>query len=101
MNALAQIDGQRALTVAAFDALISLTLAGPTVVARHNTTSFAARHLLERLQASGMADVTSTADSLTMQLFGIRATAHGGTAISILRAWQSAARDTLAQGVRR
>lgn len=90
------IDSQRAMTVMAFDALITVSL-----TSGGEMRSFTARGLVERLHAAGLADVTSTADSLTMVLCGIKASAHGGTALALLRNWQSAARDSAAQGVRR
>lgn len=84
------MDGQRILTIAAFDALIEVSLHGGSLV-----PSTTARHLVERLANCGLADVSSTADSLTMQLYGI--TANGGTALALLRNWQSAARDRVGQ----
>ena len=95
------MDMQRVLTLAAFDALIEVSLshtAEPTV---GTLPGFSARHLVEQLHSSGLADVTSTADSLTMRLYGVTASAHGGTALALLRNWQRAARDSMAtQAVR-
>lgn len=93
---LPMLDAQRAHTIAAFDALIDRALAQ----SNSPIPGYAARHLLEQLSACGLANATSTADSLTMDMFGIRATANGGTALALLRNWQSAARDGLAAGVR-
>lgn len=90
------IDSQRALTIAAFDALIDVSMAKSTEL----MPFYSARILLQQLDSSGLADVTSSGDSLTMVMFGVRATANGGTALALLRNWQSAARDSMAQGVR-
>lgn len=93
---LPMLDSQRALTIAAFDALIDRNLTNST----DPLPGYAARSLLQQLDTSGLAAITSTGDSLTMAMFGVRATANGGTALALLRNWQSAARDSVAQGVR-
>lgn len=91
------MDDQRVLTIAAFDALVEVTLSRTAEPLPGAT----ARRLLEHLSTSGLAEVASTADSLTMRLLGVSATANGGSTLTLLRNWQSAARDAVAQGARR
>lgn len=90
------LDSQRALTIAAFDALIDRSLTN----SNEFLPGYSARNLLQQLDTSGLAAITSTGDNLTMAMLGVRAAANGGTALALLRNWQSAARDSMAQGIR-
>ncbi len=85
----------RALTCRAFSALIAQALDGKGGPQQ----ALCASSLLSELSHTGLAEVTSTHESLTMRMFGITAT---GTSVpSLLRGWQSATADRLAQGVQR
>lgn len=88
------LDDQRALTAAAFDALIEQTLrqGGPVPGAE-------AQWLLNRLVTAGLAD-TGRGESGTLTLCGITA-ASNGAPLALLRNWQSAVRQRLAAGLRR
>jgi hypothetical protein len=85
---------ERALHIAAFVALIDVTLAQPELVA--------GTRLLMQLQRTGMAEVLHriTPNLLRLQMFGVTATS-AGTADDLLRNWQAAARLRLSAGVQR
>lgn len=92
-----QLDDQRALTTTAFVALIDTTLAGcmdSAMVALPRCML-----LLHKLANAGLAEVLAQGDSTRLTLCGITASSPG-TAYTLLRAWQSAAKERLAQGVR-
>lgn len=89
------LDDQRALTAAAFEALIDQTLraGGPIPAA-------ASQWLIGRLVTAGLATLTARDDDKTFTLCGITATTNGSP-YAALRNWQSAARARLAAGLRR
>ncbi len=97
------LDNQRALTIAAFVALIDARL---SIAAIAEPTPFrAAAGLLTELDRSGLAVVNTlpmgtSDDMLRLAMFGVSATATG-TANAVLRNWQSNARHRLSQGGRR
>lgn len=92
-----QLDDQRALTAAAFVALIDTTLTGamegPVVPVPQ------AMMLLHKLANAGLAEMQAQGETTRLTLCGITATSTG-TAYGLLRNWQSAARQRIAQGVR-
>jgi hypothetical protein len=92
-----QLDDQRALTAAAFVALIDITLAGcmdSAIVALPRCM-----RLLHKLANAGLAEVLAQGDATRLTLCGITASSNG-TAYALLRTWQSAAKEHLAQAVR-
>jgi hypothetical protein len=92
---LPPVTEERALHIAAFVALIDVTLAQPELVA--------GTRLLMQLQRTGMAQVwhsSITPNLLRLQMFGVTATS-AGTADNLLRNWQAAARLRLSAGVQR
>ncbi len=94
-HSLTPMDEQRALTAAAFDALIEQTLreGGPVPAAE-------AQWLLNRLVTSGLATGHGQGDAGVITLCGITA-ASNGQPLALLRNWQSAVRQRLAAGLRR
>ncbi len=93
-----QLDDQRALTATAFVALIDAALSGAATHG-HLVPSTQAAQLVQRLTQSGLAEVTPYGDTSRLTLCGIHASSTG-TAYGLLRNWQSAARQRIAQGVR-
>ena len=94
------LDAQRALHIAAFVALIDLELRASGGLAPVG----AANWLVRRLMTSGLASVDQSGDHsgdmTVLTLCGIRASCNG-TSYGLLRNWQSAARNRLAEEVRK
>lgn len=91
------MDAQRAIMAQAFCALIDQTLSNPARTPR------AGLMLLQEITLSGLGIATADGTTLTLDLFNITVASTGITTNpdSLLRDWQSAARNRLSQGVRR
>lgn len=87
-----QLDAQRALMAQAFIALIEATLQQPQPGDAHA--------LLKRFVTSGLGEVNAGPDQMKLTLLKISATS-GPSPAALLRNWQIAAADRIAQGLRR